>query len=415
MGIGWTDLCIDRLQVWADKSCLHRFDRFNNKWLWCTHVPKFHLVVVTSMYFNILLVTTMDLNSTTFVCGRAAWPHVFPAGFDRAQVFTNGAERVADNFSENCTLAALHWDHWAFCPKAPRLHIIQTLSVHRFKRCRWVMRLMRTRCLQKWSWTLWSSAALYKDNAMGGRYLAELSRETWLMVLPNWQLPWRIRVTLHTTATYCNYTMRLCASKVNHFRKSAPVFQATSQHTHHGASSWAKEIISDLEESKYQHAEWRLSIYGRNQTEMTEHAQAMQWREEFVHCLFLRWLWKARSPNGTTSASGSWGAEKARNQNVWSCLDKKKAAGIIHKGACCCRRRRTLAVPEHPLDDPDPTLVCLVTQQHKICTGCFKDIGRFWNFDLKVSGSHKSQGLVKMTLTLQGTKQPDSWTTSARC
>lgn len=33
MGIGWTDLCIDRLQVWADKSCLHRFDRFNNKWL----------------------------------------------------------------------------------------------------------------------------------------------------------------------------------------------------------------------------------------------------------------------------------------------------------------------------------------------------------------------------------------------
>ena len=94
---------------------------------------------------------------------------------------------------------------------------------------------------------------------------------------------------------------------------------------------------------------------------------------------------------------------------------QKKAAGIIHKGACCCRRRRTLAVPEHPLDDPDPTLVCLVTQQHKICTGCFKDIGRFWNFDLKVSGSHKSQGLVKMTLTLQGTKQPDSWTTSARC
>eukprot|EP00434_Breviolum_minutum_P006998 symbB.v1.2.006175.t1/scaffold367.1/size382069/8 len=32
MGIGWTDLCIDRLQVWADKSCLHRFDRFNNKY-----------------------------------------------------------------------------------------------------------------------------------------------------------------------------------------------------------------------------------------------------------------------------------------------------------------------------------------------------------------------------------------------
>ena len=32
-GIAWTDLCIDRLQVWADKSCLHRFDRFNNKHL----------------------------------------------------------------------------------------------------------------------------------------------------------------------------------------------------------------------------------------------------------------------------------------------------------------------------------------------------------------------------------------------
>lgn len=31
-GIAWTDLCIDRLQVWADKSCLHRFDRFNNKY-----------------------------------------------------------------------------------------------------------------------------------------------------------------------------------------------------------------------------------------------------------------------------------------------------------------------------------------------------------------------------------------------
>eukprot|EP00913_Durusdinium_trenchii_P007273 g6836.t1 len=30
--IAWTDLCIDRLQVWADKSCLHRFDRFNNKY-----------------------------------------------------------------------------------------------------------------------------------------------------------------------------------------------------------------------------------------------------------------------------------------------------------------------------------------------------------------------------------------------
>mmetsp|Transcript_62035 Transcript_62035/g.134577 ORF Transcript_62035/g.134577 Transcript_62035/m.134577 type:complete len:713 (-) Transcript_62035:37-2175(-) len=32
MGVDWADLCIDRLQVWADKSCLHRFDRFNNKY-----------------------------------------------------------------------------------------------------------------------------------------------------------------------------------------------------------------------------------------------------------------------------------------------------------------------------------------------------------------------------------------------
>lgn len=32
MGLGWTELCIDGLQVWADKSCMHRFDRFNNKY-----------------------------------------------------------------------------------------------------------------------------------------------------------------------------------------------------------------------------------------------------------------------------------------------------------------------------------------------------------------------------------------------
>lgn len=32
LGISWTDLCLDNLQVWADKSCLHRFDRFNNKY-----------------------------------------------------------------------------------------------------------------------------------------------------------------------------------------------------------------------------------------------------------------------------------------------------------------------------------------------------------------------------------------------
>eukprot|EP00928_Gymnodinium_smaydae_P056803 TRINITY_DN4011_c1_g6_i1.p1 TRINITY_DN4011_c1_g6~~TRINITY_DN4011_c1_g6_i1.p1 ORF type:complete len:752 (+),score=141.80 TRINITY_DN4011_c1_g6_i1:64-2319(+) len=32
MNITWTDMCIDRLQVWADKTCLHRFDRFNNKY-----------------------------------------------------------------------------------------------------------------------------------------------------------------------------------------------------------------------------------------------------------------------------------------------------------------------------------------------------------------------------------------------
>ena len=43
-------------------------------------------------------------------------------------------------------------------------------------------------------------------------------------------------------------------------------------------------------------------------------------------------LWKARSPNGTTSASGSWGTEKARNQNVWSCLDKKRQQASYTKG-----------------------------------------------------------------------------------
>lgn len=32
MGITWKDLSLDRLQVWADRSCLHRFDRFNNKY-----------------------------------------------------------------------------------------------------------------------------------------------------------------------------------------------------------------------------------------------------------------------------------------------------------------------------------------------------------------------------------------------
>ncbi|CAE8611413.1 unnamed protein product [Polarella glacialis] len=32
MGVSWKDMSIDRLQVWADKSCLHRFDRFNNKY-----------------------------------------------------------------------------------------------------------------------------------------------------------------------------------------------------------------------------------------------------------------------------------------------------------------------------------------------------------------------------------------------
>lgn len=32
MGLSWTDLNIDKLEVWADKSCMHRFDRFNNKY-----------------------------------------------------------------------------------------------------------------------------------------------------------------------------------------------------------------------------------------------------------------------------------------------------------------------------------------------------------------------------------------------
>lgn len=32
LGIDWNDLSVDRLQVWADKGCMHRFDRFNNKY-----------------------------------------------------------------------------------------------------------------------------------------------------------------------------------------------------------------------------------------------------------------------------------------------------------------------------------------------------------------------------------------------
>mmetsp|Transcript_93106 Transcript_93106/g.267872 ORF Transcript_93106/g.267872 Transcript_93106/m.267872 type:complete len:353 (-) Transcript_93106:9-1067(-) len=32
LGIGWENLSLDRLQVWADQSCKHRFDRFNNKY-----------------------------------------------------------------------------------------------------------------------------------------------------------------------------------------------------------------------------------------------------------------------------------------------------------------------------------------------------------------------------------------------
>lgn len=32
MGIEWTKMSLDTLQVWADRSCLHRFDRFNNKY-----------------------------------------------------------------------------------------------------------------------------------------------------------------------------------------------------------------------------------------------------------------------------------------------------------------------------------------------------------------------------------------------
>lgn len=32
MGIEWTMMSLDTLQVWADRSCLHRFDRFNNKY-----------------------------------------------------------------------------------------------------------------------------------------------------------------------------------------------------------------------------------------------------------------------------------------------------------------------------------------------------------------------------------------------
>ena len=51
---------------------------------------------------------------------------------------------------------------------------------------------------------------------MGGRYLAELSRAAWQATL--------------SLAAY-------------------------------------EELISDLEESKYQHAEWRLSIYGRKRSE----------------------------------------------------------------------------------------------------------------------------------------------------
>mmetsp|Transcript_37262 Transcript_37262/g.79099 ORF Transcript_37262/g.79099 Transcript_37262/m.79099 type:complete len:731 (-) Transcript_37262:262-2454(-) len=32
LGITWDGLSLDRLQVWADKTCMHRFDRFNNKY-----------------------------------------------------------------------------------------------------------------------------------------------------------------------------------------------------------------------------------------------------------------------------------------------------------------------------------------------------------------------------------------------
>lgn len=92
MGIGWTDLCIDRLQVWADKSCLHRFDRFNNKRL-----------------------------------GRAQG-----GSAGRVQVFSDGAERAAHDFPQDCPLASF---------SLTREYISED-----------------------------------EDNAMGGRYLAELSR-----------------------------------------------------------------------------------------------------------------------------------------------------------------------------------------------------------------------------------------------
>lgn len=32
MGLSWKDLNIDKLEVWADDSCMHRFDRFNQKY-----------------------------------------------------------------------------------------------------------------------------------------------------------------------------------------------------------------------------------------------------------------------------------------------------------------------------------------------------------------------------------------------
>lgn len=75
MGIGWTDLCIDRLQVWADKSCLHRFDRFNNKQL--------GLELTTGSAKG------SQRHSLTAINGRL---DAFPSSQPAAEVLANGAE-----------------------------------------------------------------------------------------------------------------------------------------------------------------------------------------------------------------------------------------------------------------------------------------------------------------------------------
>ena len=71
--------------------------------------------------------------------------------------------------------------------------------------------------------------------------------------------------------------LQMCENCVTLFDLSLPLYHTVSQ-----------EVMSDLEESKYQNAELRISIYGRS---MDEWDKLAEWAvDNELYCENVRWL-----------------------------------------------------------------------------------------------------------------------------